>query len=424
MARILIVDDSVIMRRNINAILSQGGHEIVSEAANGLQAITEYEQAKPDLVTMDITMPIMDGVEAAKKIVEKYPKAKIIMISSLEQKNMVFNALEVGARHYIIKPITSDKLLSVVNEVLIEDEDVHDLNDKWMEIKTSKEQIVELNKSVEERVEERTGQLEKTNIELKNALEELKSTQLKLIQSEKLGGLANMVAGIAHEINTPVGISITAISHLQERTKDLVSVYQSNTMKKSDLEKFLKLNEETSIAILTNLKRASELIKSFKQVAVDQSSEQKRVFYVKNYINQILLSLRPELKKTKIEVKVNCDDNIILDSYPGAISQIITNLIMNSLIHAYDENEIGIIVINISKDTQRFIIEYSDDGKGISQENLKRVFEPFFTTRRNKGGTGLGLNIVYNIVTSNLKGTIECESEEGKGTAFIINMPV
>ncbi|WP_252132087.1 ATP-binding protein [Clostridium caldaquaticum] len=286
------------------------------------------------------------------------------------------------------------------------------------------QEIFELNKNLEQRVLERTRELEISNNELIEAMEKLQITQNHIVQSEKMAALGGLVAGVSHEINTPVGVSVTAASHLQEKTKELIDLYHNNSMKKSDFEKYLNITNESADIILSNLQRASELITSFKQVSADQSNEEKRVFKIKEYINQILLSLKPKLKKTKINVKVNCDENLEVYSYPGALSQIVTNFVMNSLFHAFEQGQEGEIEFNIKREESNIIFIYSDNGKGINKNILGKIFDPFFTTKRGKGGTGLGLNIVYNIVIHKLKGTIECESEEGKGTTFKIIFPL
>jgi signal transduction histidine kinase len=294
----------------------------------------------------------------------------------------------------------------------------------WEEINKSQEEIFELNKTLEQRVLDRTKALEVSNNELKVAMEKLQLTQNQLIQSEKMVALGGLVAGVSHEINTPVGVSVTAASHLQEKTQEINSLYTSSLMKKSDLEKYLSLTNESTEVILSNLQRASELVKSFKQVAVDQSDEQRRCFKIKEYINQVLLSLRPKLKKTKISIGVNCDEKLQINSFPGAISQIITNLVMNSLIHAFEEGQEGSIIFDIEKQDNNILFTYSDNGKGINEDIICKIFDPFFTTKRGKGGTGLGLNIVYNIVTQTLRGAIECQSEVSVGTIFKITFPI
>lgn len=294
----------------------------------------------------------------------------------------------------------------------------------WEEISCSKEEISELNKTLEKRVLERTEDLEKSNEDLKLAMEKLQLTQNQLIQSEKMVALGGLVAGVSHEINTPVGVSVTAASHLQEKTKEITALFTASSMKKSDLEKYLVTANESSEVILSNLQRASELVKSFKQVAVDQSNEVKRSFKIKEYLSQVLLSLKPKLKKTKIAVGVNCDEELEIHSYPGAFSQIITNLVMNSLVHAFEEGQEGTIIFDIEKQDNNILFTYSDNGKGIERDIIGKIFDPFFTTKRGKGGTGLGLNIVYNIVSQTLGGTISCESEVGVCTIFKISFPI
>jgi signal transduction histidine kinase len=176
--------------------------------------------------------------------------------------------------------------------------------------------------------------------------------------------------------------------------------------------------------ILNNLQRAAELIQSFKQVAVDQSSEARRVFPVKAYVEEVLLSLRPKLKRTQHSVELYGDEGLSLNSYPGVFSQIVTNLVLNSLIHAYGPDEQGRLTFTFKQENDRLIFEYADDGRGIPPENLSKIFDPFFTTKRGQGGSGLGLHIIYNLVTQKLGGVIRCESEGGQGTRFIIETPI
>ncbi|MGF1975926.1 MAG: trifunctional serine/threonine-protein kinase/ATP-binding protein/sensor histidine kinase [Nostoc sp. CmiSLP01] len=277
--------------------------------------------------------------------------------------------------------------------------------------------LQEFNQNLEALVTKRTQELSET-------LVNLKATQSKLVEAEKMASLGGLVAGVAHEINTPVGIGVTVASALVEHTSEFCSKYQSGAMKRSDLEKFFDLTTQSGNTLLINLNRAAELIQSFKQVAVDQSSEVQRVFNFKNYLNEILIQLRPKLKMSKHRIEIYGQENITLDSYPGALSQIVTNLLMNSLTHAYEPEDSGKLSFNFQQVNEQLHIEYADDGKGIAAENLSKIFEPFFTTKRSQGGSGLGLNLVYNLVTQKLKGDIECQSELGKGTKFIINFPM
>lgn len=284
--------------------------------------------------------------------------------------------------------------------------------------------VKRLNEELEIRVSKRTQDLEESNKELKNVLESLKETQEQLIQSKKMAALSGLVAGVAHEINTPLGVAITAITYLKDQTLDFFELYKTNKIKKSELDRLLSNLQECIEIIFTNLIRASSLVKSFKQVSVDQTSEILRNVYIKSYIEEILLSLRPKLKNTKLVVNIECKEDLKENIYPGALSQIITNFIMNSINHGYEDKEEGKILICCYKEDNDLIIQYTDDGRGISQENIDKIFEPFFTTNRTKGGSGLGLNIVYNIVTQKLKGSISCYSKEGKGVFFEIKFPI
>lgn len=266
----------------------------------------------------------------------------------------------------------------------------------------------------------RTSQLRLTNKKLSSALKELQDTQQQLILSEKMAALGGLVAGIAHEVNTPIGVGVTAVSYLKQKTEDFNILYNSNQLKKSDLEKFMNTSTEATHMIFTNLQRASNLIQSFKKIAVDQTSEDKRIFNVKEYMNEIILSLKPALKKTNHKISIKCDNSLSINSYPGALSQIISNFILNSIIHAYDEGECGNIYICFESHDNMISFKYSDDGKGINKKNLNKIFDPYFTTKMGTGGSGLGLNIVYNIVVKELKGAITCKSEVGRGTEFTI----
>lgn len=292
-----------------------------------------------------------------------------------------------------------------------------DLEALETERKRAEQVLANYSRELEREVAERTR-------ELSQVLDNLKATQRQLVEAEKMASLGGLVAGVAHEINTPVGVGVTAASLLEEKTATFRNLYENGQMKRSDLEKYLDLAGQTSQMVLSNLHRAAELIQSFKQVAVDQSSEERREFRVKAYLEEVLLSLRPKLKRTHHTIEINGDDNLTLDSYPGVFAQIVTNLVMNSLIHAYGPEDQGQLTFDFKQANGCFIFEYADNGRGIPKENLGKIFDPFFTTKREQGGSGLGLHIVYNLVTQKLGGTIRCESELGVGTTFIIEAPV
>jgi signal transduction histidine kinase len=288
----------------------------------------------------------------------------------------------------------------------------------------AEEEVCILNEDLEDRVEQRTSELAKANENLQSALESLRQAQGQLVMSEKLAALGGLVAGVAHEINTPVGVALSATSTMAEKNRILSELFATGEMKRSNLTEYLESTREGAQMSLLNLNRASDLIRSFKMVAADQVSESRRSFNVREYIGQVLLSLRPKLKKTPHRVEVECDEALVIESYPGALSQILTNLIVNSLTHAFRENEAGLIRIEVAKNDGTLNLTYSDDGCGIAPEIQDRIFEPFFTTARAKGSTGLGLHIVFNIVTGTLGGTITCCSAPGQGTTFQVRMPV
>ena len=253
---------------------------------------------------------------------------------------------------------------------------------------------------------------------------EIVAAENELIRSEKLAALGGLVAGIAHEINTPVGTCLTASTLLEEQTKELRGRYQAGDLAQEDLDTFLVNAGELTESLITNLHRAATLVRSFKQVAVDQSSEQRRQFQLRGYIDEVLVSLQPRLKRTKHIIQVSCPDAIAMDSYPGALSQVLTNLVINAMVHGFDGIDQGVISILCKLSDDRVQIIFCDDGRGIPSELLRKVFDPFFTTRRGQGGSGLGLHLVHNLVTSALGGRIDVRSGLGVGTTFILALPL
>lgn len=259
---------------------------------------------------------------------------------------------------------------------------------------------------------------------LQSTLQELQNTQGELVQAEKMASLGGLVAGVAHEINTPIGVGLTAATHLKEQAQTLADVFASGKLKKSDFQTFIETATQSTGMIYANLHRASDLIKSFKQVAVDQTSEETRQINLIEYIEEVLESLKPNLKRATHDIEVTGDRHIIIDTHPGALSQVVTNLVMNSVIHAYDEGDRGRIQINVEMEGEAVDMVYTDDGKGMDQEIQAKIFDPFFTTKRGSGGSGLGMHILYNQVTQTLGGSIDLNSAPGRGTAFEIMIPL
>jgi len=260
--------------------------------------------------------------------------------------------------------------------------------------------------------------------EHKRNLEMISDQQDQLLQSEKMAALGSLVAGVAHEINTPVSIGVTAASHLEERIKHFKGLYETGKLKRTDFEAFLGESDESTRMIMSNLDKAVHLIQGFKGVAVDQTGEGRRLFNLRQYLDEILLSLHPEFKRTGHTVTIDCPDGIMVDNYPGAISHTVTNLVMNSFIHGFQEIETGEVKIEAMSDGETVTIRYSDNGAGMSREIRRQIFDPFFTTRRDQGGSGLGMHVVYNSVTKSLGGSITCASSPGAGSTFTIEFPL
>ncbi|MBE7638207.1 PAS domain S-box protein [Sneathiella sp. P13V-1] len=258
---------------------------------------------------------------------------------------------------------------------------------------------------------------------LRETLETLQATQNELVEAEKMASLGGLVAGVAHEINTPIGVGVTAVSTLEDRYKKFQKLVDEGKVKKTDLTKFLDTVGQTTSIILSNLHLASDHIRSFKKVAVDRSSEEARQFSLVSYIKEVLFSLRPQLKRTKIDITVEGDEDFEIFSFPGPVAQIITNLVMNSLIHAYEEGGEGKINISVLEDKGIVTLIYHDDGKGMPEDVAAKVFEPFFTTKRGFGGSGLGMHIVFNLITQSLGGTVKCTSALGQGATFEFSFP-
>ncbi|MGJ8668946.1 MAG: sensor histidine kinase [Oceanococcus sp.] len=291
------------------------------------------------------------------------------------------------------------------------------------ELETNKEKDETLLRKVILELRISQQELNSKSSELENTLSELNTAQDELIQSAKMAALGELVAGISHEINTPVGVSVTAASHLQAITEDFTAALKNKELTANEAMKFAESAEESTDMILRNLQRAADLVRNFKQIAVDRSFEGPREFNVAEYLNSILTSINAPIKKMGIKTELVGPDDLTIFSDPGLLSQVIINFVMNSLTHAYDGKNKGLITIAFANSGGRVSIEFHDDGNGIDAANIARIFDPFFTTRRGRGGSGLGLNIVYNIVVTKLKGTISCASKLGSGTTFKLLLP-
>lgn len=300
------------------------------------------------------------------------------------------------------------------------------LSQAMMDLQQQKQELEVKQQALREEIERRRHTeeaLRSKQSELEKLVNDLRQAQDRLVQSEKMAALGGLVAGITHEVNTPVGIGVTATSFLSEKLTALEHAYNDKSLTPKVLEHFIAEAKQGAELLNTNLVRASELIASFKQIAVDQTSEAIRTIQLQEYLNEIIRSLQPHFKKTKHHIEVNCPENLVLSCPAGAISQIFTNLLMNSLIHGFEHMDEGDINITVIDEGNVVDITYSDNGKGLTAEQLEKLFHPFFTTKRDQGGSGLGTHITYNLVRQTLGGSIQVRSEPGQGLSYHIRFP-
>jgi two-component system NtrC family sensor kinase len=276
---------------------------------------------------------------------------------------------------------------------------------------------------LEQRVDKRTMELRTVNATLRDTLDRLQQTQHYLVQSEKLAALGSLVAGVAHELNTPIGNGLTVATSMCDSC-DTLKKGLAEGLTRTALERFVRDMDEGAQLVCRNLEKASELVSGFKQVAMDRTSAQRRQFSLTAILQETRLTVSPAFKRTPFVVDIDVAEDVTLDSYPGPLGQVITNLLNNALVHAFDGRSAGTVVMRAQKkhDTVELVVE--DDGVGIAEEHRNRIFDPFFTTRLGAGGSGLGMHIVHNIVTGILGGKIGLWSQVGKGTQFILTLPL
>lgn len=404
---ILIVDDNP---NNLGVAVSalEGLGATVLVSRNGESGLQRAAYAQPDIILLDVLMPDIDGFETCRRLKANTQTAQIpvIFMTALTSPNDTVTGFEAGAVDYVTKPIHLDELIARVKVHL---------------------QLCALNRILQNQNDQLQVEIEQritTEKMLKETIEQLQNTQTQLIESEKMAALGNLVAGVAHEISTPIGTSITAASTLADETQEFLRAVEEGQIKRSVLSRYVHVAQSSSKLVLSNLHRAGDLVRSFKLVAVDQSHQERRQFNVKSYLQEVINSLRPQLKNSQHQLILSGEDTLVMNSYPGLLAQIVTNLVTNSLTHAYQSSEPGVMEVNVQSEPEGIRLTYTDDGCGIPPEKQRHIFEPFFTTARDRGGTGLGLHIVYNLVTQSFSGRIEVDSQVGKGTKFLIMLPL
>jgi signal transduction histidine kinase len=292
------------------------------------------------------------------------------------------------------------------------------------ERKALESELLQINSQLELRVLERTRDLDHSNQELVLTMQTLQRMQRELIESDKLASLGSLVAGVAHELNTPIGNALIAASSMAEEVARMQQTVSAGNMRRSAFEHFMGHVAEGSDLTLRSLQRAVALISSFKQVAVDQASERRRNFDLAQVLGEVIDTLKPQLKRSSAQLELALQPGIAMESYPGPLGQVIINLFTNALAHGFENRSTGLITVRASLlGTDRVCITVSDDGNGIEAAHLGHIFDPFFTTKLGRGGSGLGLSVSHRIVTKVLGGQIAIRSEPGQGASFTLTLP-
>jgi signal transduction histidine kinase len=388
MPTILIVDDSLSYLAALLDRLERHGFMIVL-AQTAAEGLMRAEFAEPDLILLDVVMPDIDGFEACRRLkAGKTTKdIPVIFMTGLTDPKQKVTGFDAGGVDYITKPFQIEEVLARINTHLA---------------------------------------LRRAHRELQDMVGTLAKAREDIVRNEKLAGLGAMVAGIAHELNTPIGNSLMAATTFEMQTDDIGQHLASEgVITRKEFEHYIQ-NARLSVDILSrNLHRAADIVTNFKQVAVDQTSSQRRSFLLAEVVAGNVLTLQPTIKRTPFVIEQHVPEDLMMESYPGPLGQVITNLINNAIVHAYDGRREGLIAVTAQLSAQGWVtLGVEDHGVGIRREDVPRIFDPFFTTKLGVGGSGLGLNIVHNIVTEVLGGTISVSSELGGGTRFTLMLPM
>ncbi len=284
------------------------------------------------------------------------------------------------------------------------------------QLRAAESSLKQYSDALESKVAERT-------LALSQSVEQLQQAQSQLIESEKLAALGGLVAGVAHEVNTPLGIAVTATSVLSETLDSLRQQFTAQTLTSQQFSDLLAQASDSTQMLVNNLQRAARLVRDFKQTAVDQVSEARSQFQVEQVLRALIASLHPETRKVPVEPLLECPSGLQMNSLPGVLTQVLANLILNSVRHAFADQAAPLIEIRLQEQSEQVLLDYRDNGWGVPESLRERIFEPFFTTKRGSGGSGLGLNIVYNLVARKLGGKLEFSSQPGQGVHFRLSLP-
>ena len=380
-------------------------------------------------LTQQIEQIDLDDPEASKLHSMNYEKNELNILE--DAYNNLINELVEFKEKLAFSQLETDKAKDQIDEhnLLLEQEvakKTSSLSSTMLSMEIQKKELLDQKHSLQEeniRRSKTEKTLTTTNKELILSIKELNIAKERLLETEKMASLGQLSAEVSHEVITPIGISITSSTYLLEQISTLKQTLDQNKMSKRSIENFIN-NATRSTEILTNnLYRASELLVSFKHIAVDQTNDKIRMINISKYIDEIIQSLHPKLRKTAHSINVNCDKNIEIYTHPGAIAQILLNMIINSITHGFEHINRGEITINIDYQPHKLIINYADNGHGLTPEAKNKLFEAFYTTKANKGGSGLGTHIIRNLVSDTLNGTVTAHSELNKGLSYHIEIP-
>ncbi|MBF0195727.1 MAG: response regulator [Magnetococcales bacterium] len=403
---IIIIDDSKMDVQFLVRALKNGGFEPDFVRIDSAQELEEALEDKTwEIAISDYHMPNFSAENALKLWQQKMGDAPFIVVSGAIVDEDAVSLLRSGAHDFIRK----DKLARLTPAI---DRELREVEGRRKR-REAEQAVILLNATLEQRVIERTT-------ELQDSLAALKRTQNQLVESQKMAALGCLVTGVAHEINTPLGIGITATSHLYNATKQMSNNIADDSTIDLPTSNYIKLADESLEMIGNSLKKVADLVRSFKNIAVDQASGDRRKFYLKEQLEEILLIYNPRIKNTQHKVEITCPQDLVINSFPGAISEVIVNLLSNSIKHGFEDISKGTIEIIAIKNAGKLQLIYSDNGKGMDEKKVDRLFEPFFTTKRGQGNIGLGMNVVYNLVNHTLGGQITCKSKLGEGVDFTI----
>ena len=399
---LLLVDDQVLNIQLLHHIFKDD--YTICSATTGAQALALCARQLPDLILLDVVMPVMSGHQVCTQL-KADPRTRdipIIFVTGHNNPEEESSALRMGAVDFISKPVNASVVKARVSSQLM--------------LRQTLRQVQDLNHHLEERVAQRTA-------ELQQALEHLQQSQEELAHSAANATLSTMIAGVSHELGTPLGNSKMVAGTMAEHTRDMVRAMQAGLLKRSGLGHYMDQVTEGLALLQRNLERSVELLANFRQVAADQASEQRRQFDLAHAVNEILHTLSPSLKRHSHRVEVDIPDGIAMDSLPGPLGQVVINLVNNAYLHAFEGRSGGVLTIQARQDGQQVQMAFIDDGVGMSPEHLSKLFVPFFSTKIGKGGTGLGMAIVRNLVNKTLGGQITVASTLGGGTRFDMTLP-